>query len=330
MRYYWLFLFPLFAIVVVILIALLQHRQRKLQKKKKTNAALIAHTKQIRELPEYKAARKRYNVMLGIAALLFLTTVGSFTALAARPVSIEETKSELLNRDIMLCLDVSGSMGSYTRDLLTYFESLIDDMQGQRIGITIFDGIYVTISPLSDDYDSIIESINSLKDPANRYGSALGNVAMNLSKYSSSEIGPGLVGCVEGFDRLGEAERARSIIIATDNFASSTQAIDIKQAALYAKSYDITVYGVDVNSYKYAPDATEFREAALLTGGSYYTFRGEEVYSISEIVTQIMAQEAARFEGAGELIRRDVPQVATIVSLVSLVLFVVVIWRLKL
>ena len=48
------------------------------------------------------------------------------------------------------------------------------------------------------------------------------------------------------------------------------------------------------------------------------------------IINQIMSQEAARYEGAGQLIRTDTPQIAAIVSAVLLGLLVIIIWRLYL
>lgn len=336
-RYSWLFVLPLIAIIAITVTTILYFRKRKLHKPKHDNSSLIAHTKTIRELPEYKAAKKRYNMLLCLAAVLFVISASSITVVTSRLVSVEDSHSDQKNRDIMLCLDVSGSMSDNVNELLTYYLNLVDKMQGERFGVTIFDGVYVTLSPLSDDYAAVSEVLQNLRDDFNNYGSSLWGAVTN-QQHSNSEIGPGLVGCVEAFDLLGEAERSRSIVLATDNFASPSQEVNIKQAAAYARSYDITVYGLntgesasktDYSNQSESKSGREFREAVTMTGGSYYLFAGSK-YSVDEIISQITQQEAAIFEGAGQVVRRDTPQIPALVAAISLVLFIFVIWRLKL
>ena len=310
MRYNWLFVLPLVAVIAISIATILRFRKKKLRKPKHDKSSLIAHTKTIRELPEYKAAKKHYNMLLCLAAALFVVSMSSITVVTSRPVSVEETHSDQKNRDIMLCLDVSGSMSNNINELLDYYKNLVERMQGERFGVTIFDGIYVTLSPLSDDYLAVSEVLQDLKDNFDNYGSAL----------------------------WGAAVRSRSIVIATDNYANRSQEVNIKQAAAYARSYDITVYGLNtgeaMSMTNYAGQAEsasgkEFREAVLMTGGSYYLFAGSK-YSIEEIAEQISQQESAIFEGAGQVVRRDIPKVPAVIAAVSLLLFMFIIWRLKL
>lgn len=339
-RYSWLFIFPTITIVIIVIVAFLRFRKHLLRRSKKEKVALISHTNYIRNLPEYKAAKQRYNTLLCLLAAFFVVATGAISVTASRPIQVTESKTDLENRDIMLCLDVSGSMSSNLNDLLSYFSELVSKMDGQRFGITIFDGIYVTLSPLSTDYESINEILADLRDNFSVFSSGL-YTAQRLSTYSSSEIGPGLVGCVSAFDKLGEAQRSRSIIIATDNAASPTQAVNIIQAAQYAKSYDITVYGLNTWDYRSQEEiendsgyesrsAKEFREAMLLTGGSYYAFSANSSLPARRIVDQILAQEAARYEGAGQIIRTDTPQIPAIIAAVTLLVFIIISWRLHL
>lgn len=337
MRYSWLFALPLVIVIAIAVATFLRFRKRQLRKPKHDNPSLIAHSKIIRELPEYKTAKKHYNMLLCLAAILFAVSMSSITVVTSRPVAIEETHSDQKNRDIMLCLDVSGSMSNNMNELLEYYQKLVERMQGERFGVTVFDGVYATLSPLSDDYVAVSDVLEDLRTNFIEYRSALWGAVVN-KQHSSSEIGPGLVGCVEAFDRLGEAERSRSIILATDNHANKAQEVSIKQAAAYARSYDITVYGLNTSETESGTDSAsqietpagkEFREAVLMTGGSYYLFAGTK-YSAEEIAKQISEQEAAIFEGAGQVVRRDVPQIPAIIAVISLALFIFVIWRLKL
>ncbi len=339
-RYSWMFLIPIVAIIIIAAISFIRFRKHLLRRNKKEKIALIAHTNFIRNLPEYKAAKKHYNSMLCLLVVLFTIATSAISAVASRPINVTESKAELENRDIMLCLDVSGSMSGNLNDLLSYFIELVSNMEGERFGITIFDGIYVTLSPLSTDYTAVIDILTDIKDNFSVFSSGLYS-AQGLNRYSSSEIGPGLVGCVTAFDKLGEAERSRSIILATDNQASPTQAVTLKQAAYFAKSYDITVYGLNTWDYRTQEEidndegyetkyVKEFRESTLLTGGSYYAFGPKADLSAKRIVDQILAQEAARYEGAGQIVRTDTPEIAAIIAAVSMILFIVISWRLRL
>lgn len=336
MRNSWVLLAALFGLIATIAIALLRHRRRKTNYSTK-GFSIIANTSRTRELPEYKAAERRYTLLLIAAAFLFMTVFASISTVASRPVSVSVSKPEYENRDIMLCLDVSGSMNQYVQELLEYFSELIDGFKGQRVGMTIFDGVYLTIAPLSDDYDALSDLMEDLVDNTIDYQMALWN-----SSAGTSAIGPGLVGCIEGFDKLDEEKRSRAIILATDNFAQSNQIVTLRQAGSYAKRFDIAVYGLstadsrseaEINSSNgYEPESfKEFREVALDTGGAYYGFSdyGRGNVTVQKIVDQILEQAAARYDGAETLIRSDSPLIPTIIACICAVLFAVVIWRLN-
>ena len=341
-RYGWLFWIPLLAVLCIVGYEYLLIRRNKMfKRKKKDNSAKIAHTKFIRNLPEYKKARKRYNILICISAALYIVATGALTFLSSRPIFVTESKEEKENRDIMFCLDVSGSMSAYIDDMADAFIDLIKKMDGERFGITIFDGEYAMLSPLSDDYSSILELLEEFKDNATFTRYRYGLNVMN-SMAGSSQIGAGLVGCVDGFDRLDETERSRSVILATDNYGPDNPIATLEQAAYYAREKDITVYGLNIadsgdqeaienNTERYRSAAErEFQNATLLTGGSYFAMNASNGSSPKKIISSIMAQEAARYEGAGQLVRNDIPEVAAIVSAVALVILIVIMWRLYL
>ncbi len=344
-RYGWLFWFPLVALIIIIAYQILLFRKNKLirRRKKKDTAAQIAHTRYIRNLPEYKKARKRYNLLIVLSAILYVAAISSLTFLSARPISVTESKEEKENRDIMLCLDVSGSMYNYIEDLSLAFMDLVKKMEGERFGITIFDGDYATMSPLSDDYASLLSFLEELKDPSDlsKYSGSL-NYSIGISNGYNSEIGAGLIGCADSFDRIDELERSRIIILATDNRAPDSPIVSLEQAAYYVRDKNITLYGLNIADYAKQEDIDsgtaryrgkeeiEFQNATAITGGSYYAINSTTGVVPQKIITQIMTQEAARYEGAGQLIRSDVPEVAAIVSAIILVVLIVIVWRLYL
>lgn len=88
----------------------------------------------------------------GALALSGILALGATTAIvagvvAARPMSAQTVQPVDTSRDIMLCLDVSGSMTEVDVEVLTVFDELLDSFEGERIGLTIFNSSPVQIFP---------------------------------------------------------------------------------------------------------------------------------------------------------------------------------------
>ncbi len=335
----WALVIGLVGLVAALLISVARSKKAQ-DRRAKTQFKAFANTADIRDLPEYKSAKKKYRLCLIATVTLLFVSVMSASVLSARPASVTVAKPNYENRDIMFCLDVSGSMNEYIIDLLRYYSTAMNKLQGQRIGLTIFDGVYMTIAPLSDDYEMLSEVFKDLADRSSDYWFAIAN-----GSSSSSEIGPGLVGCVDAFDKLEKEDRSRAIILATDNYASPTQAISLTEAANYAKRYDIAVYGLSTSDSRSQSeidnleDGTyessinkEYREAMLSTGGAYYSFSkySDEEVAVKQIIERIMEQAAARHEGADTLVYKDSPLIPTIIVIISLGAFFAIVWRLGL
>jgi len=325
MEYTWLFIITPIAIAAVIFIAWYRYRLRSHERDLK-RVAVIAHTRTIKMLPEYRKAVRNYRILMAFAALSFLVSIFTFTAAAARPVSIVEHDSINENRDIVLCLDVSGSMSNYQATILGFFKEIVDGLHGQRIGLTIFDGVPANIIPLTDDYDAIIEIADELSGQENfaEYDYAVMGVG-------SSAIGDGVMGCVDNVNSGGNnTERAKSVIIATDNYAGS-ETVDINQAARYAKRLGITFYGISIGY----PNGTEdilFRTAVANTNGAFYNINNysAERAVTGNIIQKVLDQEAAKISGAIEIIHTDSPDAALFVSAAFFGLFLILTWRLRL
>ena len=341
MRYNWLFFIPPIIIAIIIFVTWYRYRLHSHDRDLK-RVAVVAHTRTIKMLPAYRAAKRRYRLLLALAVVFFLASVFSFTAVAARPFSRQEHNTSVENRDIVLCLDISGSMISYQKQLLDNFKEIATGLHRQRISITIFDGKPANLIPLSDDYDAINEIIEQLSASLiNREAafSAL-DVMMLTSGSSTSAIGDGVMGCVNSMDLSDGNPRAKSIIIATDNsYGKGSQSIDIGQVARYAERYGITFYGI------YLPGGTtvqknEFIDAVNITGGSFYDIKdyysdndsskSDDEKIISHMVNQIMSQDTAKVSGAPEIVYTDAPNTMLLLSGISFMLFALTIWRLRL
>ncbi|MBR3322565.1 VWA domain-containing protein [Candidatus Saccharibacteria bacterium] len=325
MRYSWLFIIPPIVILGLIILAVYRYHKKSKERDLK-RMAVISHTRTIKMLPAYRRAIQRYRILLIFAGVSFLISIFSFTAVAARPIASEAKEKENNNRDIILCLDTSGSMSEFQRMLLEYFKEFAKRLKGERVGITIFDGVPANIVPLSDDYDAVIDITNELERDFLQYGSAVSKNGV------VSAIGDGVVGCINSFDKLEDSSRSKSVIIATDNQAGSDETVDINQAARYAKRYNVTFYGISTNSSTNAQYERLYKEAVSHTGGTFHNVKNDEINAetITKIVDKIAEQESSKITGAPEITYHDSPVFLLIVSGISFTIFAAIVWRLRL
>ncbi|MBC7764523.1 VWA domain-containing protein, partial [Microbacteriaceae bacterium] len=147
--YWWLIPIIVVAFALTAWIYVKQSRKSKAV----TRSVPIAHSGRLTQLSSYRRLYVQYRrIVLAIIVILGIGLVAT-TILVARPVSENLVSPQQKNRDIMLCLDVSGSMYGVDKDIFATFRSLVDNFQGQRIGLTVFNSSAVTIVPLTDDYD---------------------------------------------------------------------------------------------------------------------------------------------------------------------------------
>lgn len=196
----------------------------------------------------------------------------------------QRTKGEGI--DIMLCMDVSGSMGSadippsrmdVAKELA---EEFIRNRPVDRIGLVIFSGESFTQCPLTNDQETLIAQVRQLQSRA-------------LLK-DGTVIGEGLATAV---DRLWQSPSASKVIILiTDGKedAPDTRLIDPLTALDIARSKGIKVYTIGMGAM---PDSTaelpsnrragrnpaiDFIDESLLrkiaaeTGGQYFRARDKE------------------------------------------------------
>ena len=124
----------LVATAIVVVGAILLRRRHTSE----TTALPVANSDRLTSLPSYQRAMARYRLLVGLllagVVLLLLTTAG----LTARFASVTAVQPDLRNRDIVLCLDVSGSMTEYGAALVGVFEKLVQRFDGERIALVLF------------------------------------------------------------------------------------------------------------------------------------------------------------------------------------------------
>ena len=311
----------LIAVVVGILFGV-RHRAPN-----QIDGAAVARAEHVRALPSVTAAVRRRTIaavaVLGLAAVAVLAA----GVVAARPMSAQTIQPVTSNRDVMLCLDVSGSMSEVDVEVLRVFEDLLPGLEGERIGLTIFNSSPVQVFPLTDDYEFIRTQLQNIRDSFDYYDEIPEHWVGTLNGPGGSLIGDGLASCAMRFDQL-ENERSRSIIFATDNEVNGASIVTLEEAARYAASLGIRVFalnpvdGVDVQA------STELAQATEITGGALYPLR--DTATVSDIVADIQEQAATELRGQVQIVRTDAPDPWIIIAVALALGTVVLLWRVKL
>ena len=180
--------------------------------------------------PNTRLALRRHRRWLAVAALAAGTLLVSAVAAAARPMELTTIRPEQRNRDIMLCLDSSGSMSSADSAVVEVFGVLAKDFDGERIGLTIFDSSAVQVFPLTDDYEYVQEQLKLAKAAFDGDSGSAGFLDGTWSGRGSSLIGDGLASCVNGFPGALALKTGPSGSAGSGNGAGTNQ--DAAQAAL--------------------------------------------------------------------------------------------------
>ncbi|MGW9157763.1 MULTISPECIES: vWA domain-containing protein [unclassified Microbacterium] len=291
------------------------------------DTARVARAERLRSLPTFRRALARRALALsGILALGAVTAIVA-GVVAARPMSAQTIQPVNTSRDIMLCLDVSGSMSEVDVEVLTVFEELLDDFEGERIGLTIFNSSPVQIFPLTDDYDFIREHLDSMTRSFDYVDEIPEHWVGTLNGDGASLIGDGLAACTMGFDRPGD-DRSRSVIFATDNEVNGASIVTLEEAAAYAASKEVRVFALNPVQGKDADVSAELSAAAESTGGAAFGLR--DTTTVSDIVEQVQEQEATELRGEAQVVWTDAPNLWIAVLAVCLLGFVVVLWRVRL
>src|SRR5436190_3402543 len=236
--------------------------------------------------------------------ILRLLALGCLIAALARPQKRnEEQHTQGEGIDIVLCMDVSGSMGS--RDILPSRLDVAKEMAVEfvrsrpvdRIGLVVFSGESFTQCPVTTDKTTLITQIQALE--SRRY------------LTDGTVIGEGLATAV---DRLSKSEsKSKVIILLTDGKEDppETRLIDPLTALEIAKAQRVKVYTIGMSAIVPRDIVTEnvsrkknaagdhldeelLRKIANETGGQY--FRATNKDGLKRIYEQIDVLTKSRIE----------------------------------
>lgn len=233
--------------------------------------------------------------------ILRMLSVCCIIVALARPQKRNETQtSEGEGIDIVLCMDVSGSMGSpdippsrmaVAKEVA---EEFIRSRPTDRIGLVIFSGESFTQCPITNDRATLISQVQTLES--------------RTRLDDGTVIGEGLATAV---DRLSKSEaKSKVIILLTDGKEDppATRLIDPLTALDIAKSREVKVYTIGMSAGSSKPvitsggknAAVDFLDEELLskiskeTGGQYFRARDKE--GLKTIYKQIDQLEKIKVE----------------------------------
>lgn len=306
LSYWWIL--PLAAAAVTVAAWLYLRRRRSVKTR------VVAHGDRLTDLPEYRLALRRYRTQLALAAVLAGLVLVASAITAARPALRSTEQPEIRNRDIVLCLDVSGSMASTDAALAAVFKDLAKQFDGERIGMVIFDSSSVQLFPLTDDYDYVEEQLShaekALSDGAGSFFDGTWN------GEGSSLIGDGLASCIQSFpdtdpsgNAAGDTARSRSVVLATDNFVSGAPIFTLSEAAALAGTKNVKVHALNPSDLDYGdqPDqpGAQLKAAVEATGGTYSGVDNPE--AVPRIVRKVQETEATTYVSAPQAVVTDAP-----------------------
>lgn len=288
--------------------------------------APVAGTAALRRSPRYRGLVRRYRLLLTATLACALVVLAGSALLSARVSGTTTEEPHRVTRDIMLCLDVSGSMISVDAEVMDSFAELVDDLKGERIALTIFNSSARSVFPLTDDYAFIKEQLRQGRDALDRrdYTYAVGT----LYGDGSSLIGDGLTSCLERFDQTGE-ERPRSVVFATDNDLRGTPIVTLHEATELATAKKIRVFALSpTGPFTESEDIEQLAREVESTGGRQYDV--EDARGVDEIVSAIQEQEAKRVRAsAPRLIVFDQPRALAVTALLGVLALFGLAWRLE-
>lgn len=257
----WAALIALAAVAVVAAFA----RWLGMRRHRGESGATVYDLEEELHTPQAATLLRRFRTLSRIMAACLAAALAIAVALMARPAQVDSASERSSTRDIILCLDVSGSALPYDRQVIEAYRTLVSHFQGERIGMSIFNSTSRTVFPLTDDYelvaeqlrkaDEILSGVQSQDDIDEMTDQQYQDISDFLAgtqnrKNETSLIGDGLVSCAAMLPGVTygkaatDSHREASIVLATDNVVSGKPTYSLQEALDLTSQAGITVDGL--------------------------------------------------------------------------------------
>ena len=326
----WVLYSGLILVIVLLLLNLLKWKKKDTYKE----GNKVTNTSFLEETPYYKQLYKKYKIYCSVSLISLIFAILMCSVLLARPAMVQTENPEIHNRDIFLCMDASNSVDQLNIEIVDKLKDVVKKLDGERFGITIFNGKAVLLVPLTTDYDYVLDTLDKLEESM-KYSLTLteGNYDIDNVDYSlyyykhngtlvdngSSFIGDGLASCLYNFSDLEEnTDRSRLIVFTTDNELNGTPFVSLQEAAELCKKNDVKVFAITPDN---VVDKEEFQAAIESTDGKFYEVSDKKTFQ--KLVDDIEKTETSAMEEV-KTIYIDRPQLFfTLLLLFTMIHFIV-------
>ena len=222
---------------------------------------------------------------------------------AARPQWVGEAESlPLSGRDLMLAVDVSGSMaaedmeiGGRQVDRLTAVKVVVGDFlqrrAGDRVGLVLFGQFAYQMTPLTFDRSSVryqLEtSVIGLAGRETAIGDAIGLAVKRLRQRPTDQRV--LILLTDGVNTAGELPPLKAADLA------QAEKVRVYTVAIGSEGGQMQVFGLPVATPGAEIDEATLTEVAQRTGGKF--FRARDTHELAGIYAELDRLEPAQQEG---------------------------------
>jgi Ca-activated chloride channel family protein len=255
----------------------------------------VSSAKSFAGLTSWKSSLRHLPFILRLMSMAFI-----IIALARPQTKTDEQQAEGEGVDIVLCIDVSGSMTAqdFTPNRMEaakkVAQDFIDSRLTDRIAIVIFSGESFTQCPLTTDRAVLKSAVMNIRNGLLEDGTAIGD------------------GLATSVDRLRSSKTKSKVVILLTDGENNGGLIGPTNAKEIAKAFGIKVYTIGVGTEGYAPfpvrtplgvvmqqqkvtiDEKLLKEIAIETGGKY--FRAKDNASLAKIYKDIDGLEKSKVE----------------------------------
>ena len=232
-----------------------------------------------------------------LAALRWLALAAFITALVQPRLSKSTTEIKASGIDIVVALDLSGSMttqdyavGDQRVDRFDLAKSVlikfVKERPSDRIGLVVFAAKAFIASPMTLDHDYLLENIDRLQ---------IGTI-----NSDATAIGDGLT---TALNRLRELKSKSRIIVLMTDGGNNSGKIDPITATEAARTLGVKIYTIGLGNREivqqmglpagFLPDEETLQKIAQMTGGVFYRAdSSEKLNSIYDQIDKLEKSEA--------------------------------------
>ena len=219
------------------------------------------------EVTKTKTRRVRYHWFAEF--ILWLSTLIGIIALAGPQYGIASNTTELEGLDIVLTIDLSSSMNLKNMDgdskLVTaqqVISEFLEEQDGNRIGVVVFQSSALTLSPLTYDIEAVDSQIDRLETGWLKDGTAIG------------------LGISEALVLLRNSAASSKVIILLTDGENNAGVISPLEAAELSKAFNTRIYTIALTPNGQFFESRTLQSISEITDGKKF-----DAYTREELLT---------------------------------------------